>query len=133
MTPYAATTKVTPEKTQLEIRALVRKHGATSFGAVEDKGQAVVAFRFQDRSIRFYLPLPTNLTQQQTRSRWRNLFLAIKAKLESIASGIETFDEAFLAHIVMPDGDVYSRYAVKALAAAAEGKPLPPLLEGPKE
>jgi hypothetical protein len=30
--------------------------------------------------------------------------LAVKAKLISVADGIETFEEAFMAHVVMPDG-----------------------------
>jgi hypothetical protein len=40
----------------------------------------------------------------EMRRRWRSLALAIKAKLEVVASGIATFDEEFMAHLVLPDG-----------------------------
>ena len=42
--------------------------------------------------------------EQALRTRWRALLLCIKAKLESVESGIETFDTAFMAQIVLPDG-----------------------------
>lgn len=36
---------------------------------------------------------------------WRALFTAIKSRMESISFGIETFEEAFLAHIEIPGSD----------------------------
>ncbi len=42
--------------------------------------------------------------------RGRALLLVIKAKLESVESGIETLEQAFLAHVVMANGQtVYER------------------------
>ena len=41
---------------------------------------------------------------QAVRQRWRALALAVKAKLEAVAIGITTFEQEFLAHIVLPDG-----------------------------
>jgi hypothetical protein len=38
------------------------------------------------------------------------LLLANKAKLSSVEDGIETFEDAFLAHIVMPDGTTVSQH-----------------------
>ena len=68
----------------------------------------------QARRIRFDLPMnkapagdtkaDENRRVKYARARWRALGLCIKAKLESIASGIETLDEAFLAHVVLDDG-----------------------------
>jgi len=40
----------------------------------------------------------------EERRRWLALLLVIKAKLEAVESGIITFEEEFLAHVVMPDG-----------------------------
>ncbi|WP_210205670.1 hypothetical protein [Pseudaminobacter salicylatoxidans] len=70
--------------------------------------------------------------EQACRSRWRALYLCIKAKLESIDSGIETFEDAFLAHIQMPDGHSVSEHVLPRIAAAYAGEPLQPLLPAPK-
>jgi hypothetical protein len=43
-----------------------------------------------------------SLWEQACRQRWRALSLAIKAKLEAVECGITTFEEEFLAHIVIP-------------------------------
>lgn len=42
--------------------------------------------------------------EQAGRQRWRALALVIKAKLEAVGTGIVTFEEEFLAHIVLPSG-----------------------------
>ena len=47
---------------------------------------------------------PTDHVALGCRQRWRALNLAIKAKLEAVESGIVTFDQEFLAHIVGPSG-----------------------------
>jgi hypothetical protein len=41
--------------------------------------------------------------EQSIRQKWRALLLVIKAKLEAIDSGISTFEEEFMAHIVLPN------------------------------
>lgn len=40
--------------------------------------------------------------EQDCRQRWRALALAIKAKMEAVECGITSFEEEFLAHIVIP-------------------------------
>lgn len=53
-----------------------------------------------------FKPRPEHLAErlwdQACRQRWRALALAIKAKLEAVECGITTFEEEFLAHIVIP-------------------------------
>ncbi len=73
-----------------------------------------------------------NAWEQACRSRWRALFLCIKAKLESIESGIETFEDAFLAHIQMPDGHTVAEHVRPRIAAAYETGTMQPLLPAPK-
>lgn len=151
-TRYAANTKVSAETSQSEIKRTVLKYGAKSFGSFEDGDRAVVVFETHDRRIKFNLTLPAKGSREFTvhsrgvrtqsaaeaqweqacRQRWRALLLAIKAKLESVEAGIETFEEAFLAHIVLPDGETFGERATAAIAVAYNGKPLPPLLAGPR-
>lgn len=66
--------------------------------------------------------------QQAGRQRWRALSLAIKAKLEAVASGITSFEEEFLAHVVMPNGKTLGSTIIPQIADAYANKKMPPLL-----
>lgn len=138
---YAAETKVPVERTQAEIRALINKNGADSFALFEERDRVHVAFQLRDRRIRFSISMPARENDERaveeqrrmkaTRSRWRALLLVIKAKLESVESGIETFDEAFLAHIQMPSGRTVMEEVREPIAIAYQGNLNVPLLPGP--
>jgi hypothetical protein len=64
------------------------------------------------------------------RARWRALALVIKAKLEAVESGITTFEEEFLAHIVLPDGTTLGQWAAPRLAHVYDTGAMPPMLPG---
>jgi hypothetical protein len=150
---YAKDTSVSVDKTEAEIKATIRRYGATAFASMEGNGMAIIAFQMKDRHITFKLPLPDPAAkefqftpakrqtrspeqrlaawEQACRSRWRALYLCIKAKLESVEAGIETFEDAFMAHIKMPDGLTFGEHARPAIARAYETGTMPPLLPGP--
>jgi hypothetical protein len=65
----------------------------------------------------------SSVIAEEERRLWRCLLLAIKAKLEIVASGIATFDEEFLAHIVTEDGATIME---RILAAEVNGRKLLP-------
>jgi hypothetical protein len=94
----------------------------------------MIGFQTKDRRIRFLLPLavPAKYTARQSeqfiRTRWRALLLSIKAKLEAVESGIESFDEAFLSHIVMPNGQTMAEHSLPYVREAYESGKMPPLL-----
>jgi hypothetical protein len=124
MPRFANTTEVSVEKTKGEIEATVTRYGATGFMAGWEALAAMVAFKMRDRQLRFILPLPDRKAtefwrsphrhkrrtdkaafeawEQACRQRWRALLLAIKAKLEAVECGISSFEEEFLAHLVLP-------------------------------
>lgn len=129
---YAETTSVAFEKSIAEIIGAVRKAGAEQIGQFEGPNYYAVQFVLGERLIRFRLPFPSLETiplrsgnnvaytnaqrldqlEQRKRQRGRALLLVIKAKLESVESGIETLEQAFLAHVVMANGQtVYERIA----------------------
>lgn len=122
------------------------------------KGRPSSPSRRQGRHIKFTLPLPdkddarfkervqglayghkkrvpltpeqsAKVYEQETRTRFRALVLCIKAKLESVESGIESFEEAFLAHIVLPDkslvGDRVRAMVQEAYRTGSMGNLLP--------
>jgi len=150
---YAEKTNVSIERTEGEIKGLLRRYKAKSFGSMEEPGMVILVFEMSDRRIVFRLPLPdrnddefaktpsgrrTRSPEQQyvaweqaCRSRWRALFLCIKAKLESVESGIETFEDAFLAHVMMPDGMTVGEHTRPKIAHVYETEKMQPLLPGP--
>lgn len=151
---YAERTTVPIERTHAEIRALLVKAGAEGFMVGEHNGIAQLAFQMGGRQIRFRMPLPRpqdkearisdagrrrteaqalDYVDAESRRKWRALLLSIKAKLESAASGIETFEDAFLAQTVLPGGQTMGEWATEALPRALESGHLPPLLPGPKK
>jgi hypothetical protein len=149
---YAETTTVSAEQSEMEIKRVLRQHGATTVATVETHGQARVMFEMADRQIMFRLALPDRRDpaftrtpakglartataaaaayDQAVRQRWRALYLVIRARLEAIEAGIETFEEAFLAHIVLPSGETVGDASQPAIAAAYAGQPMPALLPG---
>lgn len=145
MTRYATNTTVSSERSRGEIEGLLRKYGAGKFGYLWEGESAIIVFEMKARRVKFVLPLPnqndpmffktpTGRTkrnpngsleawEQACRSRWRALVLCIKAKLESVESEIETFEEAWLSHILLPDGaTVLDHVAPKVEAAYRNGK-----------
>lgn len=127
---YAENTNVPIERSEMEIKTLVRKYGASKVMTSWDDRESIVVFVCKDRLIRFKIAMPSEKDAEKTeggkkrhiekarkiwlekesRRRWRALALAIKAKLEAVDSGIETFEEAFLSHIVTDDKrTVYER------------------------
>lgn len=146
---YAERTTVTPTKTQAEIQDLLEKYGCEHFAIAREPMHVTIGFLMHKRRVRFTLPLPdksdpkfkktptgkirsagslNEAYDQEVRRRWRALLLTIKAKLESVASGIETFDEAFMAQLLLPSGETMSQWAVPQIEAAYENGAMPPLL-----
>ena len=132
--PSMRETKVPIERTRAEIERTLSRFKATGFAYGTEPGRAMIGFQTKERRIKFVLPLVAerSMTQKQVeqmaRYRWRALFLTIKAKLEAIESGIETFDEAFMPHIVMPNGQTMAEHALPFVKEAYSTGKMPPLL-----
>jgi hypothetical protein len=126
MTRFAANTSVPIERTRHEVEQTLKRYGATAFGYMAAKGKAVILFESNQRKIKITVPLPNcenNQEQKIARQSWRALLLVIKAKLESVESGIETLEEAFFANIVMPDGmTVYEKAREHVALSYQSGK-----------
>lgn len=144
---YAQQTSVSVEKSKAEIEGLLMKYGASKFASGWDLVGATIAFQLSGRFIRFILPLPDKASkefkitpggrrslspeasirawEQACRQKWRALALVIKAKLEAVESGITSFEDEFMANIVMPGGKTVSEMVRPEIAAAYQsGKPL---------
>lgn len=117
---YAIDTKVTAAQTRSEIERLVSKYGATGYAYGQNTGRVMVGFEMCRRRVRFLVAMP---------NEWRALLLTIKAKLEAVAGGIEEFDDAFMAQIVLPTGETMGERSRPLIAQAYESGKVPPLLE----
>jgi hypothetical protein len=152
MRRFAQDTTVSVEKSRSEIEAMLTRYGATSLMSGSNQIESVVGFEMKDRKIMFRLPLPdrkrftkdgrgtlrpadkiAQAWEQACRSSWRALALSVKAKLEAVEIGITTFEDEFLAHIVMPDGMTVSQHVRPRIASAYESGQVVPLLPGPKQ
>lgn len=154
MTGFAEGTTVPVAKTRGEIETLVQRYGAEQFSSGWMGTRAAIGFVCHGRMVRFVLDLPADdwaketlwkkkrtgwwnkdqipaeairkRREEEERRRWRCLLLAIKAKLEVVKTGISTFDEEFLAHIVTAENmTIYERLKT----FEANGKKLLPAVE----
>lgn len=154
MSRFAEGTEVSVERSRAEIERLITRYGATSTAFMNGPGRSMVIFEAEGRRVVFELPLPDVAEgrfnrspggrrvntperrhaawEQACRQRWRALALVIKAKLEAVAAGITTFEDEFLAHIMMPDGQTVGHHVKPAVAAWYQGGKMRPLLGGPK-
>lgn len=122
MAKYAEGTKVSAERSQTEIQQLLKKYGAIDVASGEQgDNQAIIGFKFNQRLYKIILPYPDirifemsgyryrsasqqkAARDQEIRRLWRALILVIKGKLEATQSGIVTFEQEFLSHIVVND------------------------------
>ena len=159
---YAANTDVPADRSKAQIEQVLVNYGADQFmygwageTAVAPEGSAVVQFRAHGRLIRFVMPMPSRhdsaftvtetgrarsdtaaykAWEQATRQRWRALLLAIKAKLEAVEVGLSTFEQEFMAHTVLPDGQTVAEWVepqlVQAYATGRMPTALPALTAG---
>jgi len=135
---YAANTKVPVTQSRAEIERLLARHKCSKYGTAVDYEtlKARVEFRAHDRIVRFELSLPDpqklrGRFDQEDRRVWRALLLVIKAKLEAVDNKIATFEEEFLAHVVMPNNQTVSTIMAPIIADAYTHGRMPRALLGP--
>lgn len=111
----------------------------------------MVQFRAEGKTVRFLLPMPDindpdvkftptgqirSLSSARTaldkkaRSNWRALLLIIKAKLVAVDAGIVTFEEEFLAQIMLPTGETVGDWIVPQIERSYETGDMPLALPG---
>lgn len=140
---YAEETKVPLEQSIAEIIGMLRKAGAQRIAQYEEPDRFTVTFQLGDRLVRFRVPLVTEYAgpvahgngrpvdktrwiDQRNRQKGRALMLVIKAKLESVASEVESFEEAFLANVVLSDGaTIYERVREPIAVEYQTGRSIP--------
>lgn len=135
--PAYATTQMPVSRSQDELRATLRKHGADSFqfgeGRRGDTRLAGVEFSHRGHRVVMLVPIkvpsaaeadaierrakkkrgwlvPEEWAEART---WRVIAWTLRARLIAVEEGVETFEQAFLPHIVNPASGrtIYSELA----------------------
>lgn len=147
---YAEKTSVSVSRTKADIEDLIQKYGADQFVSGYRDNIAVIGFTMAGRQIKFILPLPDKhdreylytpgrgqrrtqeaalaAWEQACRSRWRALYLIVKAKLEAVEAGISTVEREFFYDIVLPDGRTAGEWMAPQIEAAYQTGQMPPML-----
>lgn len=150
MTRFAENTTVAADRSRGEIERTLTRYGATGFMYGWDETGAIVGFRAQERMVQFKIAMPDRndrkfwftehrhqkrspaqaeaAWEQATRQVWRALALVVKAKLEAIEAGISTFEQEFLAFIMLPDGSTLGEWAAPQIEQTYATAKMPPLL-----
>lgn len=151
---YAVGTSVSLVNSLAELEKVVRKAGFGSFmqGIADDR--IVIAFSSSEgRQVRFIVPLAeigddlltrmrevaraygarlpkthSEAWDQHRRQIGRALLLTVKAKIECIEAGIETFDDAFMAQLALPDGSTVGSWVKREMKQLYVGGAMPPRL-----
>jgi hypothetical protein len=146
---YAAGTDVPTDRSRNEIEKTLRRYGASQFAYAWDDTHAILGFTAHARQIRFVIPLPNPTDREFTvtdtgrqraataaadayeravRQRWRILALVVKAKLEAVESGLFTFEDEFMAHVILPGGMTVADTIRDGIGEAYETGQVPALL-----
>ena len=155
MRRFAENTSVPVERSRAEIERTLTRYGATRFGSMSEPEKATIYFEVHGRQVQIPIPMPTPKDKSlpkdkwgyalagtqldkaldgERRRRWRVLLLTLKATLEAVESGLLTFDQAFLAHLVIPGtAKTIGETIVPKLDALYAGRSLPALFSGDDE
>lgn len=143
---YAEGTEVPVERSRFEIERMLQRAGALKVGVMSEPGAATVYFHSKDGwdvQLRILLPTASDALKvkdrrgwvlgeakrqewldQRAREKWRQLAFVLKAKLTSLDLGIETFEQVFLAHLVLGGRPVGERLLPAVRAAKQKGSEL---------
>lgn len=149
MSKYAENTSVPVERSLAELKREINRFGATGFGYAEKGDRVQVIFECEGLRIRFDMHIPPRAAftqdrrgnrrvdtaidrdwEQAQRRIWRSLTAVVKAKLVAVDDGISTFEQEFLAFVVLPEGDTIGDRMVPEIRHVARTGELPPLIAG---
>lgn len=111
---FAKRTTVPIEKSLMEIRRVLDRYGATETSITLVGGKKGLSFKMRDshsgwRGVRISIAESSREAQKE-RQQWRALVMLLRAKLESIALNVTTFEQEFLPYIQLSEtrtvGDV---------------------------
>lgn len=131
---YAEDTKVPVDRSQSQIKTMLRDVGCDRFAVFEASDENFIVFQHGGTTYKLSCVIPEKgrkSIEQRARASWRALHLLIKAKTVAIKQGITTIEHEFFADTVMPGGETLLDYREDLIAHNYTSGP--PLLGFSKE
>lgn len=132
---FAYKTDVEVARSRAEVEATLTKAGADQIvgGWDNTRGEGFIIFSLGGRQYRLEVPrrdYGQRDREQVHRERWRVLLLLVKSRVELVRSELSTFEQEFLPHLLLPNGQVVGAVLMPQIEKMyAEGGMLP-LLPG---
>ena len=155
MARYAEGTTVPAEKSQAEVNAILKKHGATHIMTGEGPEATLIQFKLNDRMFRFgvnratademrarYIAESTygdwqaqrsadridwpGRAAQEWRRRWRARVIWLKSLIEFTDD--VPLEQSMLANLVLPDGRTFDEWSAPQVEAMYASGHMPPML-----
>ncbi|MHA7900802.1 MAG: hypothetical protein ACX94B_13135 [Henriciella sp.] len=104
---YAEDTKVPVDRSQSEIKKMLREIGADRIAVYESSDGNYIIFEANAVMYKISQKIPEigrKSLEQRERAGWRALVLLVRAKKVAIQQQITTIEKEFMADTVMPDG-----------------------------
>jgi hypothetical protein len=152
MAKFAQGTRIDSSKTEIEVRKLLKRFGASKYAFYEDDERVGFTFEYEDRRVRIMVEMPDpdsdeftytpsgiqkrsesaklQAWQGECNRQWRSLALVLKAKLVAVTDGIRTFEQEFLYDIVLPNNQTVGEYIAPQVQQSYLTGKLPPMLPG---
>lgn len=125
---YAVDTEISVTQTKGDIETLLQKYGADQFYSGWQENQAAIGFRLNGLQYVIKLPLPNPTRVQDCKSRWRALFLVIKAKLVAAEQGISSVEREFFSDLRTYDGSTMYEHLKPQIEEMYQSGKMPQLL-----
>ena len=138
MAKYAKNTTVPASKSKVQVQELLVNYGIDEFFFGTSPRGDGIGFKYEGRVYKHNVPMPDHddyatdkQYEQAVRQRWRIFYMSLKMKLEEIQSGGMTFEDQFLAMMVLPDGTTVSDFMrLPENVAMLQKSKMPRLLTG---
>lgn len=136
---YAKSTKVSIQRTILEIQKTLMRFGADTFAFIEQRDCTVIGFRCHNRNVRINVNYPAEPEgsslkikwKQGKRQKFRALLLVIKAKLVAVEEGVASFETEFLPYLVTSNGATIAEKIIPELDDFSSSGDMRLLTDGP--
>lgn len=128
---YAKGTEVSVAKSQEEITKVFMRYRVETYGFLARPGRAAVQFEIAGVPVDLVIPLPPRPVEekiynpdtgryilalprweQEVKEAWRALVLLLKANLEAIDRGLLSAEQAFMAYVLLPNGQTLGDFVL---------------------
>jgi hypothetical protein len=121
------------ERSRAEIERTLERYGCDATMIGKDSEKVAVFFRFRGIPCKLEMPRSRDKSEanaaKQDRQAMRILLLLLKAKLEAVEAGIQSFEVEFCGALMLPNGQTMAEHVAPQIANGQMPRALPGLGE----